>query len=68
MSPMGEQLKKLREGQSLSQEGLARLVGVSVRTIARWENGESRPSPLAYQKLQQIVPSGQDGGLDASRS
>jgi transcriptional regulator with XRE-family HTH domain len=32
-------LKELREGASLSQEGLARLIGVSSKTISNWERG-----------------------------
>ena len=34
-------LKKLREEAGLSQEGLARIINVSVTTISRWERGES---------------------------
>jgi len=32
---------------ALSQENLAREVGVSNATINRWENGQSRPSKMA---------------------
>lgn len=63
-----DQLKKLREWQSLSQEGLARLLGVSVRTVVRWENGQSKPSPLATQKLEAIVLGQLEGGSDGTRS
>jgi DNA-binding transcriptional regulator YiaG len=48
-------IREVREAQALSQEAFARLLGVSVRTIARWESGESRPSPLAIERLQQTV-------------
>jgi DNA-binding transcriptional regulator YiaG len=68
MDSMGEHVKRLREGQSLSQEALARLIGVSVRTVVRWESGESRPSPLANEKLQRIAPNVEDGDLHVSRS
>lgn len=37
-------LKKLREEIGLSQEGLARKLGTSARTISRWETGDSVPS------------------------
>jgi DNA-binding transcriptional regulator YiaG len=63
-----QQLKKLREWQSLSQEGVARLLGVSVRTVARWENGESSPSPLANQKLKQMIDTRFEGNSDVIRS
>lgn len=32
-------LKELRERVGLSQEGLARLIGVSSKTISNWERG-----------------------------
>ena len=32
-------LKKLREEAGLSQEGLARIIGVASATISRWERG-----------------------------
>jgi len=66
MELLTDSLRKLREEQSLSQEALARLIGVSVRTVARWENGESKPSPLAVEKLQRIAPVGQVGGTNVS--
>ena len=47
--------RQLREARALSQEALARIVGVSVRTVVRWEGGKSKPSPLALEKLQQTV-------------
>jgi len=48
-------VKTLREEQQLSQEGLARKLGVSVRTVARWEGGHSQPSSLAMNRLQQAM-------------
>jgi len=42
----------IRLAFGLSQERLAQLVGVSVRTIARWEGGQSRPSQLAERQLR----------------
>jgi DNA-binding transcriptional regulator YiaG len=54
-------IRELREARALSQEALARLVGVSVRTVARWESGISQPSPLALEKLQQTIWQGNAG-------
>jgi putative transcriptional regulator len=48
-------IRELREISVLSQEGLARSLGVAVRTVARWESGASRPSPLAIEKLQRAL-------------
>ncbi len=36
-------IRRLRRVLSLSQEQLANKVGVSVRTIGRWEQGKARP-------------------------
>lgn len=35
----------------MSQEDLARQLGVSYATVNRWENGHSRPSKLAVAQL-----------------
>ncbi|NOZ86217.1 MAG: helix-turn-helix transcriptional regulator [Deltaproteobacteria bacterium] len=39
-------LKEVRRQLALSQEDLARELGVSYTTINRWENGQSRPSKM----------------------
>ncbi len=51
----GNTIKALRQAQELSQEGLARILGVSVRTVARWEGGASQPSSLAIERLRQVM-------------
>lgn len=51
MDVVVQRLKALRRARSLSQEALARELGVSVRTVARWERGESSPSPLARERI-----------------
>jgi transcriptional regulator with XRE-family HTH domain len=43
LSPFKNNMRRLREAKGLSQEGLARLMNVSTRTIARYEAGESTP-------------------------
>lgn len=48
------EIKTLREALGLSQEQLARHLGVSFMTISRWERGHSKPSPLAIEKLEQM--------------
>lgn len=45
-------VKGLREGLGLTQEELARLIGVSARTVSRWENGESEPTALALKGIR----------------
>ena len=46
----------------LSQENLARRVGVSWSTVSRWENGKGKPSPLAREKLVALL---REVGLEA---
>jgi len=40
-------VKMVREKMGLSQEDLARSLGVSFASINRWENGKTRPNKLA---------------------
>ena len=42
-----ELVKEVRKQLALSQEDLARELGVSFATVNRWENGKSLPSKLA---------------------
>jgi len=45
-------VKKLRRQLALSQEDLARELGVSYATVNRWENGLAKPSRLARAQLE----------------
>ena len=47
-------LKKLREGEGLTQDQLAAKVGVSPSTIFRWEKGRHIPHPERLKKLNRI--------------
>lgn len=40
---VGQFLKKLRKEKSITQEQLAEILGVSNRSISRWENGTTMP-------------------------
>lgn len=46
------QVPALRMALGMSQEALAQTLGVSSRTIARWEEGAATPSPLALTRLR----------------
>lgn len=48
-------LRELRHRLDLPQEKFAAKLGVSVRTINRWENGQVSPSPLAIEKIEAIL-------------
>jgi putative transcriptional regulator len=44
-------VKEIRGQLALSQEDLARNLGVSYATVNRWENGLRQPSRLAKQQV-----------------
>lgn len=48
-------VKTLRKRLGLSQERFAQKLGVSTMTIRRWESGNSKPSPLAQEKLAKFL-------------
>lgn len=47
-------VKEIRKQLELSQEDLARELGVSFATINRWENGKTAPSRLAKAQLMSL--------------
>ena len=54
-------LRKLRENKNLTQEELAKLVGVSLKTISRYEMGESKPRyRKIYDKLAEVLDTSHD--------
>jgi putative transcriptional regulator len=44
-------VKEVRRQLSISQEDLARELGVSYATVNRWENGQAKPSKLARAQI-----------------
>ena len=53
-SMTGSELRRRRERAGLRQEDLAKLAGVSIRTIIRWEQGEELPVVIS-RGLQDIL-------------
>ena len=47
-------IKDSRDRRELTQEQFAELVGVSFATVNRWENGQSRPNNLAWQRIVEL--------------
>ena len=45
------EIKQLREKLGLTQEQLAHKLGVTVKTVNRWERGKAKPSPMARRLL-----------------
>ena len=48
-------IKNIREKLNLTQEQLARKLGVSWATVARWERGKGEPSPLAQKAIDDLI-------------
>lgn len=44
-------VRELRQHLNLSQERFAAKLGVSFKTVNRWENGRSTPSPMALKLI-----------------
>jgi transcriptional regulator with XRE-family HTH domain len=49
-----EKLKELRRRRGLTQEELAREIGVSLRTLARWETTGGKPFRILRTRLKQL--------------
>lgn len=58
----GELVKRYRLRHGLTQAHMAGSLGVSQRTVSRWERGEDRPS-LAYQRRLRDLGWGPPGAL-----
>ena len=59
MAPL---VREIRERLRLTQEKFAARLGVTFPTINRWENGKTRPSPLAVQQVKDLLREmGKDG-------
>lgn len=52
---LSEKIKYCRGLKGWTQEQMARSLGVSLNTVQRWESGRTRPSPLAMEKLNEIL-------------
>jgi len=47
-------IKSLRVSFGLSQERFAQLLGVSLQTVRRWEEGLTKPLPIMIQRLEEL--------------
>lgn len=51
---MEANIRDLRNKTGLSQANFATMLGVSVASLRRWEAGDSRPSPMAIHRIEEI--------------
>lgn len=57
-------VRELRERTGLTQEKFAAMLGVTFPTINRWENGRAKPSPLAMQRIEELIRNMSDEAAD----
>ena len=65
----GSRIKSARGIMGLTQTQFANLIGVSFASVNRWENGQSRPNNLAWQRIVELereAASSPDVGQDHS--
>ncbi len=51
-------IRRLRAETGLTQNALAKLVGVSFASINRWENGQARPNRIAWRQIERLAAVG----------
>ena len=54
MIDYAQKIKEYRERKLLTQEDLAKVLGVSVTSITRWENGKFEPTMAIKRKLREL--------------
>ena len=52
---LGNRIKELRIKHSLTQEGLADMLGISSQSVSKWENGVTMPDITLLPELSQIL-------------
>lgn len=57
-------LFKARKRSGLSQEEVAKKLGVSRQTVSKWENGETLPGILQSKKLSSLYHMARDDFFD----
>jgi len=48
-------VREIRKRTGLTQEKFAAKLGVTFPTINRWENDRAKPSPLAMQRIEELL-------------
>lgn len=60
LDSVGRKMRALREGRGLSQEAVARMIGVKKQTVSQWERGGAQPRVahlVALAELYELAPS-----------
>ena len=54
MSDYTKLIPELRSAMNITQENLAKLLGVTAVSISRWENGKTNPTKIIKVKLDKL--------------
>lgn len=65
--PVENEFSLLREKCGKSPEELSELLGVSSRTVRRWESGETKPKKMVMELMNSIVRLREDSSLYSSK-
>ena len=52
---LGGKLRDMRISRGLSKRAIANLLGVTIPTIMRWENGDATPSDYNVRKINSLL-------------
>lgn len=55
---------ELRQRVDLSQEKFAAKLGVTFSTVSRWERQKAMPSPMAFDRMRELLEKMGDRGQD----
>lgn len=53
--PVSEHVRSTRAALDMTQRRLAELLGVTLRTVNRWEAGDSRPHRLYIERMDAML-------------
>lgn len=54
-SNLADLVRETRQCLQLSQVKFAKKLGVSFQSVNRWENGRTKPLPLAIKQIEQLL-------------
>lgn len=59
MKILVQQLKGIKDSKRMSQEQIAREIGVTLHTVSRWMRGKFEPSIHLQEKIERFIQQNQ---------
>ena len=63
-SELADLVRETRQRLKLSQAKFAAKLGVSFQSVNRWENGRTKPLPIALKQIEQLLHQMGDPGKE----